>query len=102
MRDCNHPAFIRCAHCGRVLCLEHFLERTCFHSPSERGIAPYYSNSSTVDELEHDDDDFLMIVDDSDLNDEDTEVDESGRSEPDTSHDELFHDRELTKREIPT
>lgn len=28
---CNEYAFIRCAHCGRHLCLQHFLERHCFH-----------------------------------------------------------------------
>lgn len=38
--DCNNHPFIRCAHCGRVLCLRHFLERLCFHGDS--------SNAETV------------------------------------------------------
>lgn len=33
VRDCENHAFIRCAHCGKVLCLHHFLERNCFHDP---------------------------------------------------------------------
>lgn len=28
---CDRHAFIRCAHCGKLLCLHHFLERSCFH-----------------------------------------------------------------------
>lgn len=29
--NCSNHAFIKCAHCGKLLCLKHFLERTCFH-----------------------------------------------------------------------
>lgn len=29
--QCTRPAFIRCAHCGRILCLHHLLSRECFH-----------------------------------------------------------------------
>ena len=29
--NCTEYAFIRCAHCGRHLCLRHFLDRVCFH-----------------------------------------------------------------------
>lgn len=32
--NCDRHAFIRCAHCGKLLCLQHFLERTCFHNLS--------------------------------------------------------------------
>lgn len=28
---CNEYAFIRCAHCGRHLCLKQFLARDCYH-----------------------------------------------------------------------
>lgn len=28
---CDHEPFVRCSHCGRVLCLHHFLQRLCFH-----------------------------------------------------------------------
>lgn len=29
---CNKRAFVRCSHCHKLLCLDHFLERVCFHS----------------------------------------------------------------------
>lgn len=29
--SCTNHAFIRCSHCGKLLCLRHFLERRCFH-----------------------------------------------------------------------
>lgn len=32
---CNHSAFIKCAHCGRHLCLKHFLDRHCFHGEGQ-------------------------------------------------------------------
>lgn len=36
---CGEHAFIKCSHCGRLLCLKHFLERTCFHQPRvERSV----------------------------------------------------------------
>lgn len=39
--NCSRHAFIRCSHCGKLLCLHHFLERNCFHGPTSgrsRGI----------------------------------------------------------------
>lgn len=60
--DCNHAGFIQRAHCGKVLCLEHFLNRTCFHEIQEhhdhheheeyRGAA--VDNLSELDELDDD------------------------------------------------
>lgn len=32
---CQNRGFIRCSHCGKFLCLEHFLNRTCFHHREE-------------------------------------------------------------------
>ena len=29
--NCTNNAFIRCSHCGKLMCLKHFLERSCFH-----------------------------------------------------------------------
>lgn len=29
---CYQHGFIRCIHCGKILCMHHFLNRTCFHS----------------------------------------------------------------------
>lgn len=34
--NCSEYEFIRCSHCGRLLCLHHFLERECFHNHSPR------------------------------------------------------------------
>lgn len=28
---CNHSSFVRCSHCGKILCLHHFLARKCYH-----------------------------------------------------------------------
>lgn len=39
-RSCGRPAFIRCAHCGKILCLKHFLERVCFHEVHEERAGP--------------------------------------------------------------
>ena len=36
---CENLAFIRCSHCGRKLCLLHFLQRHCFHN-AQAGILP--------------------------------------------------------------
>lgn len=34
--QCQNLPFIRCAYCGKQLCLHHFLNRTCFHdSPND-------------------------------------------------------------------
>ena len=30
--NCTNHAFIQCSYCGKLLCLHHFLERSCFHS----------------------------------------------------------------------
>ena len=38
MRDCSRKAFIQCSHCNRVLCYEHFLNRTCFHEEREDNL----------------------------------------------------------------
>lgn len=35
---CTSPAFIRCSHCGKVYCLKHFLERSCFHKVDVPGL----------------------------------------------------------------
>ena len=32
---CNATAFIRCSHCGKYLCIRHFLDRECFHRIEE-------------------------------------------------------------------
>lgn len=32
---CEKHAFVRCAHCGKLYCLNHFLERSCVHTVQE-------------------------------------------------------------------
>lgn len=32
--SCTRPGVIKCAHCGKVLCLKHFMDRVCFHNAS--------------------------------------------------------------------
>lgn len=32
---CDKYAFLRCAHCGKHLCIEHFLDRVCFHDHND-------------------------------------------------------------------
>lgn len=34
-QNCTNYASIRCSHCGKLLCLDHFLNRTCFHEESD-------------------------------------------------------------------
>lgn len=33
---CNRTAFIKCSHCGKHLCVGHFLDRVCFHHVNEQ------------------------------------------------------------------
>lgn len=35
VNGCEKHPFIKCAHCDQLLCLHHFLERKCFHNPSD-------------------------------------------------------------------
>ena len=34
VRGCHRSSFLRCSHCGKNLCLKHFIERACFHEDS--------------------------------------------------------------------
>ena len=36
--NCTDHAFVQCAHCGKLLCLHHFLERVCFHEVHEQEL----------------------------------------------------------------
>lgn len=60
--NCTNHAFIRCSHCGKLMCLQHFLQRSCFHN-----------HSLTMDYDHHEDD---------------SSHDSSNST--DSSHDELF------------
>lgn len=50
VEGCSNRAFIRCSHCQRHLCLDHFLGRACFHRGNDTAPARPYS-------FERDDDD---------------------------------------------
>lgn len=52
---CEHHAFIRCSHCGKHLCLTHFLNATCFHdTKSNDDNVPYdVQSSSSEDDNDH-------------------------------------------------
>lgn len=50
--NCSNHAFIKCSHCGKFMCLEHFLERNCFHHHTNNGTDPDDTDSdSGHDEL---------------------------------------------------
>lgn len=51
---CSRPAWIKCAHCGKKLCLKHFIERTCFHEVLEQSSGPS-GIQSTASHHHHDD-----------------------------------------------
>ena len=38
-QDCRNHAFLKCSHCGRLICLNHFLERVCFHRQRAKRFA---------------------------------------------------------------
>lgn len=49
---CTRPAFIKCSHCGKVLCLKHFFERVCFHETHSDRAGPSYTGPSyTIDDV---------------------------------------------------
>lgn len=52
VEGCSNKAILKCAHCGKKLCLEHFLKRVCFHTPSTNST----EQSSLYRRHEHDDD----------------------------------------------
>lgn len=45
--NCSARAFIRCAHCGKHLCLNHFLNRTCIHSIEHNQTEHEHINSTS-------------------------------------------------------
>lgn len=45
---CTAHAFIKCAHCGKLICLQHFLERTCFHDENDGPRAGTSADSANV------------------------------------------------------
>lgn len=69
--QCQHaghsrPAFIRCSHCGKLLCLQHFLERVCFHEGEDTdhdlpfNVSLGEDLSSDLSELEDDEYDIYL------------------------------------------
>lgn len=57
---CSRPAFLKCSHCGKILCLKHFLDRVCFHESNEDRARPSGTQAISIvqtsgDDTEHDD-----------------------------------------------
>lgn len=44
--NCRNKAFIRCSHCGKHLCHQHFMARQCFHEDQEQNEPPLFVNST--------------------------------------------------------
>lgn len=59
--NCTNDGFIRCAYCGKVLCVHHFLNRECFHDPNSTD----YPDPPTVGDFDlldsEDDNDALFL-----------------------------------------
>jgi hypothetical protein len=53
--NCTHFGFVQCAHCGKVLCIDHFLNRTHFHEDSPQPSTSGSSGGSSSEDLEVDD-----------------------------------------------
>lgn len=58
---CTRSSLMRCSHCGKVLCLNHFLERTCFHH-NEPNRLPDFVRNLSISEDDLDDDDLYEIA----------------------------------------
>lgn len=54
--DCEQRAFIRCAHCSKHLCLQHFLARKCFHRIEKEFEQVNGNSTTTVSPRDSDDD----------------------------------------------
>lgn len=55
--NCTEHAFVKCLHCGKLLCLKHFLKRTCFHQSqnptrSKRSITTLEGKENRLKELD--------------------------------------------------
>lgn len=64
--NCTRHATLRCSHCGRLLCLTHFLNRTCFHEVDNQdehiaSLHPFGpSDPEENDEIEEDEELFFL------------------------------------------
>lgn len=50
VEGCSNGAFIKCSHCQRHLCLNHFLGRACFHRGNDTGPARPYTFENEDDD----------------------------------------------------
>lgn len=53
---CSRPAFIRCSHCGKILCLHQFMERVCIHNINEERAGPSGTSQAHMIDSDSDDD----------------------------------------------
>lgn len=58
--NCTNYAFVRCAHCNKLLCSSHFLNRTCFHDePDALDMLDLTENPFESEGLQFDDELFF-------------------------------------------
>lgn len=92
VENCTERAFLRCSHCGKHLCLKHFLARHCFHTSNTTA----YETSDLFDVLNRE----PQVEDEDDIDDDDDNIlelinsaqqiaDRRPTPAPDTYHDEL-------------
>lgn len=52
---CGKQSILRCSDCGKSLCLDHFLEGTCFHFNSTQRVSDFVRHLNvTEDDLDDD------------------------------------------------
>lgn len=69
VENCTEEVVLRCSHCGRSLCLRHFINRTCFHDiddeTDEIAQQAHFGpgREEAVDEVDDLDDELAFVVD---------------------------------------
>ena len=67
IESCENEPFIRCSHCGKIMCLHHFLARHCFHylqEPESWSVDREEALRILGDIGEEDDDELMQLEDD--------------------------------------
>lgn len=71
VENCTEHAFLRCSHCGKHLCLKHFLGRHCFHTSNRTAyetsdlfdVLNREGEVEDEDDIDEDDDNILELID---------------------------------------
>lgn len=61
VQHCEKSSLLRCSHCGKPLCLHHFLDRTCFHEGSPNRL-PDFIRGVAMREDDLDDDELYDTI----------------------------------------